>query len=265
MTMLSQATLDALKGIGLNMYERKMYAALLARGTSTVSELSEMSGVPRSRGYDVLESLADKGFVIIQHAKPIKFVAVKPDEALEKQKKLLRDNFDRGVTRIDSFKGSDSLDELKKLYDGGISLVDPSDMNGSLKGKYALHLQLDTMFKAAEKTIDILTTEDGLSEMHQNHLSVLKKAAKKGLKIRIVSPVTDKNKNSADEIGKLAEIKDVNGKNVPSSNMFLTDMEAVLTLTGDGAHPTQQIHFWTKSDHFTRNFAQNTFEMAWKA
>ena len=66
--MISQQTLDALKGIGLNLYERKLYASLLARGTSTAGELSEMATVPRSRSYDVLESLADKGFVVVQHA-----------------------------------------------------------------------------------------------------------------------------------------------------------------------------------------------------
>jgi sugar-specific transcriptional regulator TrmB len=52
--------LDALKSIGLNLYERKIFVALLARGVATAAEVSEIAKVPRSRSYDILESLGDK-------------------------------------------------------------------------------------------------------------------------------------------------------------------------------------------------------------
>ena len=45
--LASQKVLDSLKGIGLNLYERKLWVALLARGTSTAGELSAMATVPR--------------------------------------------------------------------------------------------------------------------------------------------------------------------------------------------------------------------------
>jgi sugar-specific transcriptional regulator TrmB len=67
----SQEVLDALKNIGLNLYERKIYLALLAKGVATAGVVSEIAKVPRSRSYDVLESLADKGFVVAQSSKPI--------------------------------------------------------------------------------------------------------------------------------------------------------------------------------------------------
>ena len=41
----------------LNLYEVKVWTALLSRGTSTAGELSNISDVPRSRTYDILESL----------------------------------------------------------------------------------------------------------------------------------------------------------------------------------------------------------------
>ncbi len=41
----------------LNLYEVKIWTALLSRGISTAGELSEIGDVPRSRAYDVLESL----------------------------------------------------------------------------------------------------------------------------------------------------------------------------------------------------------------
>ena len=68
----------------LNLYEVKVWTALLSRGTSTAGELSSISDVPRSRTYDVLESLEKRGFAIIKIGKPVKYIAVKPTEIIEK-------------------------------------------------------------------------------------------------------------------------------------------------------------------------------------
>jgi sugar-specific transcriptional regulator TrmB len=88
----SSKVMDALKGIGLNLYERRLWVALLARGTSTAGELSEIANVPRSRAYDILQSLADKGFVVVQTSKPIRYVAVAPEEALGRVKKKIEED-----------------------------------------------------------------------------------------------------------------------------------------------------------------------------
>ena len=61
----------------LNLYEGKLWSALLSRGVSTAGELSDIADVPRSRSYDVLESLEKKGFVIMKLGKPIKYLAIK--------------------------------------------------------------------------------------------------------------------------------------------------------------------------------------------
>ena len=47
---------NKLKDFGLNTYEARLWTALLSRGVSTAGELSDISNVPRSRTYDVLES-----------------------------------------------------------------------------------------------------------------------------------------------------------------------------------------------------------------
>ena len=92
--------MDALKTIGLNLYERKLWVALLSKGIATAGELADLSNVPRSRCYDVLESLADKGFVIIQPSKPMRYVAIKPKEALERAKRRLYQKTDEMIKRL---------------------------------------------------------------------------------------------------------------------------------------------------------------------
>ena len=79
--------LNKLKDFGLNSYESKLWIALLSRGVSTAGELSDISDVPRSRAYDVLESLEKKGFIVVKVGKPIKYLAVPPAEVVDRVKK----------------------------------------------------------------------------------------------------------------------------------------------------------------------------------
>ena len=74
----------------LNIYEVKVWTSLLSKGTATAGELSDMSNVPRSRAYDVLESLEKKGFVIMKLGKPIKYITVEPKEVIERVKAIAR-------------------------------------------------------------------------------------------------------------------------------------------------------------------------------
>ncbi len=81
--IISKEFLNKLKDFNLNSYESKLWVALLSRGISTAGELSDISNVPRSRAYDVLESLEKKGFIIVKIGKPIRYLAVKPREVVE--------------------------------------------------------------------------------------------------------------------------------------------------------------------------------------
>lgn len=269
MTIVSQKTMDKLKAIGLNLYERKLYAALLARGTSTAGELSEMAVVPRSRSYDVLESLAEKGFVIIKNAKPLQYVAVAPAEALERAKNKMKTDLDEALERVEEFKGSDALSELQKLHTSGVNLVDSADMSGSLKGRHSIHQQIGTMLKNANSNIDILTSENGLKELNAKHADLIKAALDKGINVRVAAPLTAGNRSDADTLKSLGggiAIKDISRANVPTTRMFVVNGSAsIIGLTDDvKTHPTQDVAFWSASEHFSQNFVKPTFDLIWE-
>src|SRR4030042_802561 len=141
--------LNRLRDFGLNSYESKLWVALLSRGISTAGELSDIANVPRSRSYDVLESLEKKGFIIIKIGKPIKYIAVPPEEVLERVKKKIQNSADKQTKLLEDFKKSELLDELNLLHKTGIELVEPSDLSGSLKGRSNLYAHLETMIKNA--------------------------------------------------------------------------------------------------------------------
>ena len=73
----------------LNIYETKVWLALLQKGVASAGEIAEISNVPRSRTYDVLESLEKQGFAIMKLGKPVKYLAVNPSMVLDKLKNNL--------------------------------------------------------------------------------------------------------------------------------------------------------------------------------
>ncbi len=254
--------LDTLKSIGLNLYERKIFVALLAKGIATAAEVSEIAGVPRSRSYDILESLAEKGFVIVQPSKPIKYVAIKPSEAMERTKEIIKKKHDDVIKRIDKLKGSKILEELEGIYSKGFNLVRPSEMTGTLKGKFTINRQLRSIFRDAKKEINILTTEDGLNDLYQNHLRVLKKVVKKGVKLRVLAPLKDSETAKA-----LTEIAELRSLNEPLGRFCIIDNEHVLmALTDDKeTDESQDVAFWASSPHVAEKITGQLFNRLWES
>jgi sugar-specific transcriptional regulator TrmB len=252
--------LDTLKSIGLNLYERKIFVALLAKGIATAAQVSEIAGVPRSRSYDILESLADKGFVVVQPSKPIKYVALKPTEALEKTKENMTRKHNEMLERIDKLRGSKVLGELESIYSQGFNLVRPSEMTGTLKGRFTIDRQLRSIIKEAKSDINIVTTESGLSSLHQNHIRVLKKAAKKGVKLRILAPGADRNAVKAlSEIAEIRHLKEDVGRFT-----VVDDDHVFFALTDDSSDESQDVALWANSPHAASNIASPLFCKLWE-
>lgn len=263
----SQETLDKLEDIGLNMYERKIYSALLGRGISTAGELSEMTNVPRSRAYDVLESLAEKGFVVIKSSQPMEYVSIPPQQAIENMKSRHEDELDEKLNKLDSMKRSEAVTELENLYDQGVELVDPAEMSGSLKGSRQVHQHMGTMFKDAESSIKILTSEKGLNDLNNKHSDLLKDAKENGINVQVLSPVTDSNREAYENIASFAEVRHLDENEmpaVPEGRFTIVDNDAAtVSLTHDDVHSTQDTHLWSKSDHMAEAMLEPMFDNLW--
>ena len=263
----SQDTLDALEDIGLNMYERKIYSALLGRGVSTAGELSEMTNVPRSRAYDVLESLAEKGFAVIKSSKPMEYVAIPPNQAIENIKKQHRQELEEKLGKLDGFKESEAVAELEELYDQGLDLVEPAEMSGSLKGKHQIEQHVGTMFQEAQDSIKILTSEEGLKDLRDNHYNLLKDAKEQGVNVRLLAPVTEENADVVDDISEFAEVRHLEDKDefeIPNGRFAVVDNDALtMSMTHDEVHNTQETAFWSKSDHMAEETLSPMFDVLW--
>jgi len=246
----------------LNLYEVKVWTALLSRGTSTAGELSNISDVPRSRTYDILESLEKKGFIIMKLGKPIKFVALKPGEVVERVKKNLMRYAKEKTERLEKLRGDEVLQELTTLFTKGVKFVEPSDLSGSLRGRQNLYNHLDMMVNDAEKTVTIVTTAEGLSRKIEVLMPSLEKCKKRGVKVRIAAPIDGNNLKVARELKKVAEIRDL-GKMKARFTIIDSKQLMFMLLDDEKFHPNYDVGVWINTEFFAQTLEQ-FFELAWK-
>ena len=246
----------------LNLYEVKIWAALLSRGVSTAGELSDIANVPRSRSYDVLESLEKKGFVVMKLGKPIKYLAVPPTEVLERVKKNMRKEADAKVNRLEDLKNTEVLKELNSLHNQGIDLVEPTDLSGSLKGRHNLYNHLELTIRNAEESVIIMTTSQGFMRKVEGLKPVFEKIKKRGVKIRIAAPLTKETMAAAKDIKDVAEVRHTDSK----ARFCVVDGKEIIFMVMDDSdvHPTYDIGIWVNTPFFA-SAMYSLYDLAWKS
>ncbi len=245
----------------LNLYEVKIWTALLSRGVATAGELSDIANVPRSRSYDVLETLEKKGFVMMKLGKPIKYIAVPPSEVLERVKKSLMEEAEERVKRLEELKSSELLSELNSLHSKGIELVDPAELSGSLKGRHNLYNHLEMALKSAEKSVVMMTTPQTISQHVESLKPLLEKLHKKGVKVLIAAPHSKESKEVAKKLKNAAEVRACDHK----ARFCIVDGKQVLFMLLDDkdVHPMYDVGVWVNSPFFA-NALEAMFYNSWK-
>ena len=246
----------------LNLYEVKIWTALLSRGVSTAGELSDIANVPRSRSYDVLESLEKKGFVVMKIGKPIKYIAVPPKEVVERVKKNVKQEAETSIKQLENLKDTEIIDELNSLHTQGVELVEPSDLSASLKGRHNLYNHLDMTIRNAEKTITIMTTSQGFLRKVEGFKPLFEQLKKRGVKIRIAAPMNKETENAAKQLQGIAEVKHTTA----SARFTVVDGKEIVFMLMDDqdVHPTYDIGIWINAPFFS-SAIENLFEVAWKS
>jgi sugar-specific transcriptional regulator TrmB len=253
--------LTKLKAFGLNSYEAKLWAALLSRGTSTAGELSDISSVPRSRTYDVLESLETKGFIQLKIGKPIKYNAVPPSQVIETVKRKIDEEAKIQTEELNKIKNSETIKELNNLHSQGSSQIEPSDMSASIKGRDNIYNHLELKIKNAKKTIHMITTSEGLIRKSGELKKSFESAKKNGAKIKIIAPLTKEAKEAAKSLKEFAEIKNVD--KIKSRFLLIDGKEMMLMLTDDKqVHPSYDFGVWINTPFFTKT-VEDMFENVW--
>jgi HTH-type transcriptional regulator, sugar sensing transcriptional regulator len=245
----------------LNLYEVKIWTALLSRGVSTAGELSDIADVPRSRSYDVLESLEKKGFVVMKLGKPIKYLAVPPQEVLERVKKNVKEDAKNRIGRLEELKETEVIGELNALHSQGVELVEPADLSGSLRGRHNLYNHLELTIRNAEKNVTLMTTTQGFIRKIEGLKPTFEKIKKRGVKIRIAAPITKDAMSAVKDIKGIAEVRNTESK----ARFCIVDGKELVFMVLDDkeVHPTYDVGIWVNTPFFA-NALDTLFDTAWK-
>ena len=241
----------------LNIYETKVWLALLSKGIATAGEVAEISNVPRSRTYDVLESLEKQGFAILKLGKPVKYIAVNPGIVLERLKNNISREADEKAKILSTIKDNEDYKALLQLHKQGIEPIQVEDLSGMVKGRSNLNNHIKTLVSRASKNVMIATTSEALSR--EKWLKpALDSLGKKNVKVKIMIS-GDEN-----EIKLLTkDIKaDIRHSEIPS-RFCIVDDEMIFLLTPDTENDEHDYGIWVNAPYFVGAMT-SLFDNAWK-
>ncbi len=192
---ISDNTRRALEKIGLTSYEIKTFTSLLKDGELTASDLSQKSGVPYSKIYEVLGTLEEKGWIGSDDSRPTKYFAKSPSTGLETTKQKMENEFTTNQNVI--------LNELVPLYEKSGTSEKPDIW--VLSGAINITSKILEMVESCRNEVMIAIPEAG-QELVKLALPKLRLLHDKGVEITLLT--SDKmDKDSITAIKRVANVK----------------------------------------------------------
>ena len=244
---VSDKTKKSLENIGLTSYEIRSYTTLLKEGEINASEISEKSGVPYSKIYEVLGTLEEKGWIGSDDSRPTKYFAKSPTTALETTKQSVENEFLKNQSVI--------LTELTSLYEKSGTSEKPDIW--VISGAMNIVAKIMELVENCRNEVLIAIPQAG-EEIVKQALPKLRQLNEKGVKITILTS-DQLDKESVKAIARIAKIKIKSGL---FGGGIISDKRYVVILLGpeiSGSKTSDVVAIW--ADHAgLAGFAKEYFE-----
>ncbi|AAB90235.1 TrmB family transcriptional regulator [Archaeoglobus fulgidus] len=153
--------LKTLRDFGLSSYEASAYVALVSSGETTAREVSRKAGIPRTKVYEVLNRLVEKGFAEVQPGSPAIFRAIEPAKIAARMQRDFNERLGKMLKAFEELK-MDEKSESKLVW---IS-----------RGRWAVENRLREFLRENDKVMVFCITENFasvLSEVRGEHRVLL--------------------------------------------------------------------------------------------
>lgn len=244
---ISDKSRKALEKIGLTSYEIRTFSSLLKTGELTASELSQNSGVPYSKIYEVLGTLEEKGWIGSDDSRPTKYFAKSPATGIETTKQKLESEFKENQNII--------LKELVPLYEKSGTSERPDIW--VLSGAINIAAKILEMVETCRNEV-LIALPEASEELVKQALPKLRLLHDKGVEITVLT--SDKmDKESLKAISRVATVKVRKGM---FGGGIISDKRYVVILLGPEvgtSDTTETVGIW--ADHTgLAGFARGYFE-----
>lgn len=242
----------------LNIYETKVWLALLGKGIASAGEIAELSGVPRSRTYDVLESLEKRGFAMQKIGKPVKYFAIKPTIVIEKLKKSTLEDMDEKITMLSNIKETPEYKELEVLHGTTSELIKKQDISGNVKGRANINSQISELISNSEKEVILCSPVAEIKKRIKFLEPILKQLIESKVKVIVALNGEDNEiKDIGEHLGVKVKKADIN------SSFYIVDKKEVLFMLNNTEDVDEQLAAWFSSPFLAQSFS-TLFDMALK-
>ncbi len=257
--MLSTKTMiSPLLELGLNKYEAKVYLTLIGEGTSTAKNISDITGIPYGKVYEVINSLSSKGFSVTLPTKPMKCKAVSPKKAIKISKEKMEEKYEKLQNHV--------LEKLEPMFAESKKFKEPKGAFWIINGRSNVVKKINDLIQKAEKNINIHCSANSLSRLIW-HKDVLQEANEKGISININGVI---NKDIKEEIKSL-DFCDIRKTKKSENNYISIDNKKSMVIEpipdDDNVKYGRDMGMWISSESFTKfmdNFFKKRFNKARK-
>jgi len=242
--MLSTKTMiTPLLELGLNKYEAKVYLTLIGEGISTAKNISDITGIPYGKVYEIINSLATKGFCNILPSKPMKCQAISPKEAIKNTKKDAENKFEKLEKHV--------LNELEPMFTESKRFVEPKGVFWIINGRANVVKKIDELIQKAQKSICVHCSSNSLSRLIL-HKELLQEAKNRGVSLSIAGVIT---KEIIEEIKSLGfcDIRKV--KSAENNYISIDNKESLIIEPipdDDNIMYGRDLGIWVSSPSFTK-------------
>lgn len=243
---------------GLNIYETKVWLALLSKGLASAGEIADISGVPRSRTYDVLESLEKQGFAMQKIGKPVKYFAVKPTAVIEKLKKRALDDMNERIDTLANIKDTQEYQELELLHSSNMELVKKQDLSTTIRGRTNINSQISDLVLNSDKEILVCAPVSEIKKRIKLLEPLLKQAHSHGKKVSVALNGSDSDIKMINErLGLKSKKVDI------KASFYVGDKKEILFMLNETPDNHEQMAVWFSSPFFVESLT-TLFDIAMK-
>lgn len=173
--------IQLLKEFGLEEEESRIYLGLLRIGSAKASEISTSTKIDRVKGYKILDSLKNRGFVISTLSSPTLFSAINPKLALKEiieKKRQETERLEKNIERLSEIlkhiKTQQTEVELPKLT--------------VVSGRNNIYEQIIKLINSSKDEVYIITTASDVVRLYYTDLpEVIKNTLKRKVVIRLLT------------------------------------------------------------------------------
>ena len=153
--------------LGFTEYEAKTYLALLRKSPLTGYAVARASGVPRSKIYEVLAGMVERGDVLVSYGEPVQYAPKRPEELIESRRQLVDRQLSAAEEGLDRFVGQST----------------PTDLIWDIRGRDEILYRVREVIGRADKRILLEIWEADAPELR----AALAEAAGRGVAVLVVA------------------------------------------------------------------------------